>query len=148
MKLPKAKANVINVNNRKEMHGEVSVLAVVVKMEVKGAPELLDAFDTRLRASFFETAQGKDHIPRFAEIEGFTWGRVFEDATIELNGVSYSKVKLKGFAFTCREGGVVAVTFTASWNPAADIVGTLAELIKEAVDVEFVTQFDMLEAAA
>lgn len=148
MKLPTHKADVVNVNTRKEKHGDDNVLAVDVKMIVKGAPALLDAFDSTLRTDFFGAAQGQEHIPKHPEIGSFTWDREFEDATITIGDSTYEKVTLKGFVFTCREGGVVSCTFTASWLPNADDIGPLAELIKEAVDVEFTTQFDLLEAAA
>jgi hypothetical protein len=48
MKFRKRKANVVNVNNRKESHGEENVLAIDVKVKVSGTPKLLDDFDTAL----------------------------------------------------------------------------------------------------
>lgn len=147
MKFRKRKCSVVNVNNRKETHGEEQVLAIDVKVAVSGTPKLLDDFDTGMRPCFFLTDEGKENYPRFPEITSFSWGRTFEDATIKLGEDEFKEVKLKGFVFECREGGVVEVTFTASWLPNPDDVGPLAELIKEDTNVSFTTQFDLVDEA-
>jgi hypothetical protein len=147
MKFRKRKANVTNVNNRKENHGEEKVLAIDVKFCVAGTPKLLDDFDARMRECFFLTEEGKENYPRFPEITSFKWGREYEDAKIRVGEEDFDEVKLKGFEFECKEGGVVELTFTASWRPNPDDVGALAELIKEEVTVSFTTQFDLVDEA-
>lgn len=147
MKFRKRKASVINVNNRKETHGEEQVLAIDVKVKVSGTPKLLDDFDPQLRPHFFLTEEGKENYPRFPEIKSFKWGREYKDSTITLGEDKFDQVTLKNFEFECGEGGVVEVAFTASWLPQADDVGPLAELIKEDTNVAFTTQFDLVDDA-
>jgi hypothetical protein len=146
MKFPAMSANVTNVNTRKEKHGEDNVLAVDVKMTVKGTPQqIIDPFSLAHRKAMFQTEEGKEHLQRVVEVGSFTWDREYEDAKLNLAGEGYEEVTLKGFSFTMTEGGVVALTFTASFLPQTDDVGPLAELIKEACTVSFVTQADLVD---
>jgi hypothetical protein len=149
VKFRKRKCSVISVNNRKEHHGEEKVLAIDVKMKVTGTSKLLDDFDPTLRKSFFRSDEpGQENMPRHPAIKSFDWGREFKDASIVLGENEYDEVSLGSFQFSCREGGVVDVIFTASWCPDADDVGPLAELIKEDTNVSFTTQFDLVDEAS
>lgn len=146
MKFPAMSANVTNVNNRKENHGEEHVLAVDVKMDVKGtAQQIIDPFSPVLRKALFQDEEGKEHLLRVAECRSFTWGQEYSESVIELAGKKFEDVKLKGFLFTTSDGGVVTLSFTASFCPDPDDLGELAEHIKEACTMEFVTPIDLVE---
>lgn len=140
MKLDQKVAKVVDVNPRKEHHGEELALAVDVKLEVNCERDVLKQFDEGLDAFLFG-----DHGPRFPEIGAVNWEREYEGAALKINKLALKDVTIKKVTLLPEPGDTVKVGFVATFYPATEIVGKLADLIKESVSVTLdQTQRDLL----
>lgn len=141
MKLDQVVARVIDVNPRKEHHGEQLVLAIDVKLEANCQRPILDQFDAGLDAFLFG-----EHGPRFPEIGAVSWNREYERATVKINKHTINDATIAKVALLPEVGDSVKVSFVATFYPATDMVGKLAELIKEDVSVTVEqTQKDLVD---
>lgn len=141
MKLDQLVAKVLDVNPRKEHHGENLALAVDVKLQVNCDAGVLDQFDPALRGFLFG-----EHGPRFPELGAVGWGREYEKSVVKINKLELKECTVKKIALLPEAGESVKLTFTATLYPAQKTVGELANLIQEdvAVSVEQ-TQVDLVD---
>lgn len=143
MKLDQAVARVIDVNPRKENHGENLALAVDVKLEANCTREILAQFDVGLDAFLFG-----EHGPRFPEIGAVSWDREYEHASVKINKHAVKDATIHKVTLLPEVGDCVKVGFVATFYPATDMVGKLAELIKEDVSITVEqTQADIVDQA-
>lgn len=143
MKLEQKVAKVLDVNPRKEHHGENLALAVDVKLSVNCDAEILDQLEPtgKLREFLFG-----EHGPRFPELGAVAWGREYERSTLKVNKLELKDATVKKVSLEPGAGDSVKVNFTATLYPSQETVGKLANLIQEDVTVNLEqTQIDLVD---
>lgn len=130
MKLSKKVATLIDVNPRKEHHGEKLALALDVKLQVHCEAKELDQFDPALRGFLFG-----EHGPRFPELGAVNWGREYERAKVQIEDHKMKDVTIRKIEFLPEPGDSVQITFLATFYPEHELIGSLAELMKLEVRV-------------
>ena len=141
--------DITSVTNRKEHHGTELKLAATVTCKVKGtAEQIIDSFSSTLRKALFHSQEGMEHLPKFTEVTGFPWGLEYKDSVIQFGADNstdtqkFEKVKLSDFYFHLGKGGVVTVSYKASFPIEENELGHLASRIKEPCMVKFATPLD------
>ncbi|WP_369913936.1 hypothetical protein AB8810_12980 [Xanthomonas sp. NCPPB 3005] len=158
--LDKHEASIANVNQRIQRHGEDRQLAADIKFALSAGNDVLDSFDATLRADLFRKP-GSGEQQELPQIGGAGLTAVKHPAleplklNHELTGyelhigglleagdpVVLVDVKLKRFVIEPKEGGSVAMTFTASAEVDADEISELsAAFIREDVLLTLVPQ--------
>lgn len=141
MKLDQKVGKVLDVNPRKEHHGEGRALAVDVKLEVNCERDVLDQFDPQLGGLLFG-----EHGPRFPELGAVGWGREYENSILRINKLELKECTVRKISALPEPGDSVKVTFTATLYPSQKTVGELANLIQEDVAVSLEqTQVDLVD---
>ncbi|MCI2243830.1 hypothetical protein L3067_04305 [Xanthomonas sp. PPL568] len=151
--LDKHEASIANVNQRIQRHGEERQLAADIKFVLSVSNEALDSFDPTLRADLFrKPGSGEQQaLPQIGHaaltqvkhpaLEPLKLNHELTGYELELAGmletgdpVVLVDVKLKRFVIEPKEGGSVAMTFTASAEVDADEISELsAAFIREDV---------------
>jgi len=150
--LDKHEAAISNVNQRIERHGDDRALAADIKFTTSVSNSILDQFDKGLREALFrKPAKGEQQsLPtigetltavKFPSLEPLKLAHEFAGYELQIDGllegtepILLVDVKLKRFAFEPKEGGSVALTFTASANVDPGELAELSEaLIREDV---------------
>lgn len=150
--LLKHEASIADVNQRIERHGDERELAADVKFKTSIANADLEYIEKGLREALFrKPGKGEQQdLPitenplsavKFPSLEPlklsheFTGYEVVIDGLLEgIEPIVLADVKVKKFVLDPKEGGSVAVTFTASANVSSDELAELSEaLIREDV---------------
>jgi hypothetical protein len=144
--IEKHEASIANVNQRIQRHGEERQLAADIKFVLSVANDALDSFDPTLRADLFR-APAKGEQQELPQVGGSGLTAVKHPAleplklNHELTGyelhiaglleagdpIVLVDVKLKRFVIEPKEGGSIAMTFTASAEVDADEISELSE---------------------
>ncbi len=127
-------ATIRHLNVRKEGQEGEKALAVDVKFEGVAVGELCHYFDERLHHLFFDVS-ASGAIARGAFLEPVGFRNELEDCLLTVEGIEFHGVKLKGFKLLPVDGGMVTLTFTASFQPTANEVAVLARKVADEVSV-------------
>lgn len=130
MKLKNKVATLINVNPRKEHHGEDLALACDVTLEAHCEKPDLAQFDKGLEDFLFG-----EHGPRFPELGSVAWGREYEKARVQIDDHKLKDVTIRKIELTPEPGDSLKVKFMATFYPATEVIGELADLMKSDVKV-------------
>jgi hypothetical protein len=155
--LSERNAIVSNVNFRAERHGDENKTAVDIKVELDAHKSALKHFDPALVDFLFrEPAVGEQQrldvddesdkrtalrVPRIGALK---WDEKFPGYELTIvEGMGLKKplqmvVDLSKFSFEAKEGGSVAITFTASGHPDGKQSASLVEQIQEQVTLTLV----------
>lgn len=153
------KSKLSSVNVRSEKHGKELVPAVDMKITVDSSNSILDKFHPDLKSSFYFKAEVADDeqdeldgidpvtdMPnlRFAKLEGpFKYETTGAGYGLEIDfglggdsNLRFHNVEVNNFAFACKEGGTVEVSFRAQVvNPDESLIGKLATLVQHEIDI-------------
>lgn len=144
--LDKAQAQIANVNQRVERHGDERERAVDIKFTLSANNTLLDQFDKELRKFLFrKPAKGEQpQLPtigidsltevKFPSLEPQRLAHEFSGCELQIDGlldgtapIVLVDVKLKKFVAEPKEGGSVDLSFTASATVDADELAEVSE---------------------
>ncbi|MFB9112047.1 hypothetical protein QSH39_021065 [Xanthomonas arboricola pv. corylina] len=151
--LERHEASIANVNQRIQRHGEERKLAVDIKYVLSVSNEALDSFDSTLRQDLFrKPAKGEQQdLPQIGgdgltavkhpALEPLKLSHEFTGYEMHLAGLLEAgdpiilvDVKLKRFVIEPKEGGSLAMSFTASAEVEPQELAELSEaLIREDV---------------
>ncbi|MEA5123268.1 hypothetical protein [Xanthomonas floridensis] len=151
--LDKHEASIANVNQRIQRHGEERQLAADIKFVLSVSNEALDSFDSTLRHDLFrKPAKGEQQdLPQIGgdgltavkhpALEPLKLSHEFTGYEMHLAGLLETAdpiilvdVKLKRFVIEPKEGGSLAMSFTASAEVEPQELAELSEaLIREDV---------------
>ncbi|MCC4613625.1 hypothetical protein LL963_16260 [Xanthomonas campestris pv. esculenti] len=151
--LDKHEASIANVNQRIQRHGEERQLAADIKFVLSVGNEALDSFDSTLRHDLFrKPAKGEQQdLPQIGgdgltavkhpALEPLKLSHEFTGFEMHLAGLLQAgepivlvDVKLKRFVIEPKEGGSLAMSFTASAEVEPQELAELSEaLIREDV---------------
>ena len=151
--LTKHQTMIANVNSRKEKHGEENKLACDVKFRANANNNILDAFGKDFRTFLFR----KPAVGEQQTLEGIADNLIGikhpelapQKLELELPGyelkiaagmglaepIHIPAIDLKRFEIEPVEGGNVVLTFTGSFPATGELIGQLAELQQEQVEV-------------
>lgn len=152
--LVKESVRLVNVNLRKERHGDEKVLAVDLKFEAKMHNSVLLKFSETLRDDWYMKDPGAqedlinpDHLPKLKHPEAHAnankWAlemrnvrfSVYEDGTND-EDIIFTGCKASNFTLQGQEGGTVVVGFRVqAAAPTKEEVAELAFLIDEILKV-------------
>ena len=141
----------LDVNPRKELHGEEDVLAADLKFEAKMLNDALAIFDPTLKWSMYDKDQhdleskvNKDGAIklRYPKMSPFAWDHTVNSATVIIHKGGHVKsdillkeCKIDGFRLECLDGGTVILTFRVQVHPTEDLAGKLCMLTKKSVEI-------------
>lgn len=144
--LAKQRAKIAHLNFRQEMHGDEPVLAVDVKVEADVTNDFLSELSPTLKWSLYDKAEDVQgslvaeagHMPRlrYPDLGALKWAGKMEGVEFVLQGLA----EKKGLALTgaldklrleCKEGGTVAISWSAAVRPteaqSAKMAGMLGQ---------------------
>ncbi len=124
-------ADIKHLNVRKEGPEDEKALAIDIKFEGKTDAALCDYFDAQLRDFLF--TDGVIARPQMMEPVGFV--NQIENCELTLLDQTFYGVKLHKFKVQPVDGGLIRLTFAASFKPTKNEVAILAEYVSEAVHV-------------
>lgn len=144
--LSQSKANLVNVNVRRELHGEEPKVAVDLKIEITSSNDILSEFHASLKSALYKQADGDqadlmpdaNHLPtaRFPDLAPirWDWSGIGYDATVHYGVSGKDDVLLPGiaidkFKFDCQDGGSVTMTFRIVCHPEPKQIGQLSSLL-------------------
>jgi hypothetical protein len=151
--LTKHQAKLANYNPHVEKHGEDSVPAASLKIEITGHSSLLDAFDPSYRAFLFRkpdlvgeqqpllkgdelTALAKPNLKPLRLDEEFPGYTLRISIGLEASeDIVLADAKLSNFVLEAINGGSVTITLTASTHPDEDQAGQLYTLQQQDIEL-------------
>lgn len=145
-----------NVNVRAEQHGEEKEAAMDLKLEVICSNDKLSELHPSLKSAFYHyddqrsdmADQGSKEpgflphlkFPKMAD-QAFKWDDEVKGAHLaivvpgEKKATELSDVKVNNLTFTPKEGGSVEICFRVQYKPDEKVMGKLAMLVQQDVDV-------------
>jgi hypothetical protein len=157
-----------SANPRAEIHGEERKPAMDLKFKIESSNDILDSFDSKLKAAFFERdAEPRDLLPeeqgamrglKFNQIKSIKWESDLPGYELHIHwGVSgvedikLSDIQVDNFEFSMKDGGTVFTSFRVQAHPEANVAGRLCELIQREIEISLVPptakQSDLVEKA-
>ena len=148
--LSKHKCKVSHLNLRGEMHGEDEVLTLDVKLQADVPNDFLSYLAPTLKWSLYDKAhdaQGElieteGHMPRlrYSSFPPLPWKGEMDKASFVVHGVKKSddrqfEARVHKLLLDCKDGGTVAITFTATVYPTGEESGALAVLLGQEVKI-------------
>lgn len=124
-------AKIKHLNIRKEGPEDDKALAIDIKFEGKTDAALCDFFDPQLRDFLF--TDGVIARPQMMEPVGFI--NYLENCELELCGLHFYGAKLQKFKVRPIDGGLIELTFAASFKPSKNEVAIIAEFVAEEVEI-------------
>jgi hypothetical protein len=129
-------ANVTAISPNAEWHGEDKVLIVDLRLELLGAPDVLDEFGNGLRTVCFN-GNGMRLLPSLASMH---FADKFENVEMRIESWAYKGVTVDKFKVECEQGPLVRVACTARIQSADSDVSHLHQLLREQVHVTLTPQ--------
>src|SRR5574340_1003915 len=124
------KAQILHLHARKEGPDDDKQLAVDVKLRAVTTMAVLHHFDDMLGQLFYTDIGAV----RNTMIGPIPMKHELEDYRLEAMGGTHHGVKLKKFALEAMDGGMVSITFQASFKPSGDEVAQMAEYLQDEID--------------
>ncbi len=131
-------ATIKHLNVRKEGPEDEKIIAVDVKMEVRGLDyRLCDYFDDAL-AQFLWRGDTEAMIVRNAYLDPVKYIHTITSASAEIGSLNFIGCEVDKFAIQPRDGGVINLVCSVTAYPNADEVALLAKYVQEdcRVDIE------------
>lgn len=129
-------ATVKHLNVRKEGPEDDKVLAVDIKMEIKGIDRRLCAYFDEALETFLWRGDTDSLIVRNLYLEPIKYGNDIEGATVHIAGHTFVDCRVGKFAITPRDGGVIDLVLSASAYPSTSEVAELAKLVQDDATVK------------
>ena len=124
-------ATIKHLNVRKEGPEDEKILAVDVKLEIKGVDRrLCGYFDDALEA-FLWRGDTDALIQRNAYLYPVVYCNEISSASVTIGNHSYSGCDVKKFSIEPRDGGVITLTCSVAVYPNAADVSDLAKLVQD-----------------
>lgn len=124
-------AAIKHLNVRKEGPEDEKILAVDIKMEIKGIDKALCGyFDDALEA-FLWRGDTNALIVRNLWLTPVQYGNLVSSATAEIGSQTFVGAEIKKFSIAPRDGGVIALTCSVTIYPTAQEVSQLAKLVQD-----------------
>jgi hypothetical protein len=154
--------HVVNVNPRREKHGEDNVPAVDLKLRMEASNTVLAMFHGALRSALYHRSAAASDNPqaslegvapvsdlpnlRFPKLEPIRWDDELSGYTLRIDhGLGgKSDLVLEGctinsFGIECKEGGTVVVTFRLQCNAIAEReIGKLCLMIDQEIEATLI----------
>lgn len=128
-------AAIKHLNVRKEGPDDEKILAVDIKMEIKGIDRALCGyFDDALEA-FLWRGDTNALIVRNLWLTPVQYGNLVSSATVEIGSQTFVGAEIKKFSIAPRDGGVIALTCSVTIYPTAPEVSQLAKLVQDETNV-------------
>ena len=129
-------ATIKHLNVRKEGPDDEKILAVDVKMEMKGIDRrLCSYFDDALEA-FLWRGDTDALIVRSAFLSPVVYLHTISGAQVKIGRHTYMDCEVKKFGIQPQDGGVITLICSVSLNPSASEVSDLAKLVQDEERVE------------
>lgn len=166
--LKNAKAKLVNLNLRAELHGDKHVLATDLTIEATVSNDVLSEFHPSLKSALYEKAddaQGEllDEPGRLTALKFSNLGQPLK-WNAELKGyqttvhygiggdsdINMIECEVDSFKFECKDGGSVGVKFRVIAHPTEEQVGKLSGLIQSDIELTLLPpeeQQELKEAA-
>lgn len=139
-------ASIKHLNVRKEGPEDEKIIAVDVKMEIKGIDRRLCAYFDPALESFLWRGDTDALIVRNDFLSPVQYGHEITSATVKIASKTYVGCDVRKFAILPRDGGVMNITLSVSLYPSASEVSDLAKLVQEDTTVEIEGPPDLFEA--
>ena len=123
---------ITHLNTRKEGPDEDKILAVDLKLEAECPIDVTRYFDDALADFLFMDEMG---TVRNEQLEPVKYKHELEHYRLEIAGSAHYGCKVKKFALTPRDGGIVTVAFQVSFQPSGDEVARIAEYLQDEIGV-------------
>jgi hypothetical protein len=138
-------AAIKHLNVRKEGPEDDQILAVDVKLELKGVDwRFCDYFDPAL-APFLWRGDTDAMIVRNMHLAPVTYSHFVDSAHVEIDGQTFVGCEVKKFSVMPRDGGVLTLTCSVSLYPNATEVASLAKRVQDDVIVKLEGPPDLFE---
>lgn len=139
-------ATIKHLNVRKEGPEDEKILAVDVKLEIKGIDRrLCGYFDDALEA-FLWRGNTDALIARNAFLAPVCYANEISSASVTIGNHSYSGCDVKKFAIEPRDGGVITLTCSVAVYPNSDDVSDLAKMVQDEAHVTIEGPPDLFDA--
>lgn len=142
--LSKHKCKIAHLNIREETHGEDKVLAEDIKVQADVPNDFLSYLAPTLKWSLYDKAQDAQgeliedagHMPRlrYSQLPPLAWAGEMKKATFVIHGAKKAddlvfEADVDKLVLDCKDGGTVAIKFSAAVYPTAEESGRLAALL-------------------
>lgn len=128
-------ATIKHLNVRKEGPDDEKILAVDLKLEIKGVDRRLCAYFDDALEGFLWRGDTDALIVRNMFLAPVQYGHGITGATVEIEGDTFTGCEVKKFALEPRDGGVMTLTLSVSLYPSASDVSELAKLVQDEAQV-------------
>src|SRR5574343_1197014 len=122
-------AEIKHLNIRKEGPEEDKTLTVDIKFCGHTDAALCDFFDQQLREFLFTD----EVIARPMQMEPIAFVNEIENCDLDLLDKRFTGVRLRKFKIAPKDGGLIELNFTASFQPMRDEVAIIAEYVTDEV---------------
>ena len=140
-------ATIKHLNVRKEGPEDEKILAVDVKLEIKGVDRRLCGFFDEALEAFLWRGNTNALIMRNAYLTPVQYA-VEVKATVTIGAHEYPGCEVKRFALDPRDGGVMTLTCSVSVYPNSADVSDLAKLVQDDAHVSIEGLPDLFDAPA
>ena len=120
-----------HLNTRKEGEEGAEALTLDLKLRAVVDKSAINCFDDQIADPLF-TDIGAVKNPMMGPI---TFDAKFKDYQLNIGGLFYSNVSLKKFVFEAKDVFSFVMSFTASFQPSGNEVGTLAEYLQDELEI-------------
>jgi len=128
-------AAIKHLNVRKEGTDDDKVLAVDVKLEIKGVDRRLCAYFDEALEPFLWRGDTDALIARNAWLGPVQYGHLITGASAEIDGQTFVGCEVKKFSIVPQDGGVITLGLAVTVYPSSAEVSRLAKLVQEDAQV-------------
>ena len=128
-------ANIKHLNVRKEGPDDEKILAVDIKLEIKGIDRRLCAYFDDALEGFLWRGNSNALIVRNAFMAPAAYSNCISDCRVEIGLGIYHGCDVKKFAIQPHDGGVITLICAVTLQPTASEVSDLAKLVQDDADV-------------
>ena len=129
------RANIKHLNVRKEGPDDEKILAVDIKLEIKGIDRRLCAYFDGALEGFLWRGNTNALIVRNAFMTPVAYSNCISDCRVEIGTGIYHGCDVKKFAIQPHDSGVITLTCAVTLQPTASEVSDLAKLVQDDADV-------------
>ena len=136
-------ANIKHLNVRKEGPEDDKILAVDIKMEVKGLERGLCAFFDDALEAFLWRHDTDALIVRSEFLEPVKFRNDISGAMVDIGSRSFVGCDVRKFAITPKDGGVIDLALSTTVYPNADEAAELAKMLQDDITLKIEAQPDL-----
>ena len=139
-------ASIKHLNVRKEGPDDEKILAVDIKMEIKGIHRFLCWYFDDALELFLWRGETNALIERNIWLTPVQYGNIVSGATAHIGGQTFVGAEIKKFIITPRDGGVINLTCSVTIHPNSEEVSQLAKLVQDQTYVSLEGPKDLFDS--